>query len=160
MKVGLSGGTPVAVADVQDFPLGIAVNSTAVYWTNNANGSNNGAVMTVGTVIATNQHDPGFIAVDANTAYWTNGDGTIKKVAPPVGTPVTLGIRNVPSIPHRGGRQRSILVERRQGIGNPRRRNHEGREVNACESWKHLAEVPCLAAGTNRVSVVTRRCWT
>jgi hypothetical protein len=46
MKVPLGGGTPTTIASGQSSPVGIAVDATSVYWTNNGSGTA-GAVVKV-----------------------------------------------------------------------------------------------------------------
>jgi hypothetical protein len=76
--------TPALVAGQQNYPKGIAVNSTHVYWTNHGMSSqqltgDQGLVMRAplggGTpqVFASGQVDPKKIVLDNSNAYWTNG---------------------------------------------------------------------------------------
>ena len=80
-----SAGTcmPVTLASNPFGSWGIAVDATAVYWTNVSTG---GSVMKVGLsggtpVTLANQDSPNAIAVDANAVYWANNGGTVMKVA-------------------------------------------------------------------------------
>ena len=48
MRVAIGGGTAIVLASGQDYPLGIAVDDSSVYWTNVAgNGANQGKVLKV-----------------------------------------------------------------------------------------------------------------
>lgn len=76
VKVSKAGGSPVILADGQNQPIGIAVDATNVYWTNQG-----GSVMKVPTsggtptTLAADQGAPFGIAVDDTSVYWTNITG-------------------------------------------------------------------------------------
>jgi hypothetical protein len=69
----LNGGTPTILAKGQAIPLGIAVSSTDVYWTNAAAvvTAAKTAMSSAGTTFASSQGPVG-IAIDANNVYWTD----------------------------------------------------------------------------------------
>jgi len=87
MKVALDGGVPVVLAAGQDCPVGIAVDDSNVYWTNNvADGSVAMVPITGGpaAVLASAQFYPTGIAVHANEVVWANGEISVGGgVAPP-----------------------------------------------------------------------------
>jgi hypothetical protein len=79
MKVPLGGGTPVTLASGWETgspspSFGIAVDGSAIYWTNVLSGT----VMNLGleggtpTLLASGQDRPTAIAVDAKNVYWAN----------------------------------------------------------------------------------------
>jgi hypothetical protein len=96
MKVARAGGTPTTIATGQNFPAGIAVDATNVYWTNNLDGTIMKAPLAGGTptVIASGQSFPFGIAVDGTNVYWTNNGtnngGTVMKAPISGGSTTTI----------------------------------------------------------------------
>jgi hypothetical protein len=95
MKVPIGGGSPpTTLASLPAAqPIGIAVNSTAVYWADHADG----AIMklpigsSTPTTVATNMVDPAGIAIDPTSIYWTNtNSGTVMTAPLAGGNAVTL----------------------------------------------------------------------
>jgi hypothetical protein len=78
------GGASKPLASGQASPAGIAVDAANVYWTDQATGQNDGAVMQLALgshtpmVIAREQTNPGGIAVDAHDVYWLSEAGVFK----------------------------------------------------------------------------------
>jgi hypothetical protein len=107
MGMALGGTTPFPIAINQSEPIGMAVDSNYVYWSDNmantimaASKAPLGQQATPPTVIASNQNQPSVgMAVDSSGLYWgttsggTAANGTIVKLslpAIPSSTPVTL----------------------------------------------------------------------
>ena len=89
MKLPVDGSAPVTLASGADRALGIAVDGTSVYWTDERSNSvlkvsaEGGSV----TTLASEQNMPWSIAVDANSVYWTNFGsldypGSLLKITP------------------------------------------------------------------------------
>jgi hypothetical protein len=93
MQKPLAGGSAVTVASGQDYPVGIAIDATSIYFTNSdaPNGGGRGSVVMVPigggspTVLAMDQAGPGAIAVDATSVYWAiyGTSGAVEKIAKP-----------------------------------------------------------------------------
>jgi hypothetical protein len=87
---------PIILATNADYPFGIAVDSTSVYWVNQAwdAPTPSGSVMKIGVTggtlvtLASGQPQPQAVALDANNVYWVN-------TAPPSG--------GISSVPKNGG---------------------------------------------------------
>jgi hypothetical protein len=77
MKVPIAGGTPITLASEQDYPLGLTVDSTNVYWVNEGSSGSDGSVIQMPlaggppTTLATGQAAPVSVVVDAKNVYWT-----------------------------------------------------------------------------------------
>jgi hypothetical protein len=94
IEVGATASIVTTLASGQDYPSGIAVDSTSVYWTNNRSGTINKILISGGTapvIIASGQGAPYGIAVDSTSVYWTNiSSGTVNKKLISGGTVTTL----------------------------------------------------------------------
>jgi hypothetical protein len=112
MTIPLDGGVemilgpstpPTILADDQDVPWAITVDSTSVYWTNRSSpGTSNGTVVKMPLAggepdeLASRQDSPWGIAVDSTYVYWVNqgspdgGNGSVMKVGLDGGTPVLI----------------------------------------------------------------------
>ena len=103
MAVDIGGGTPVTLAANQDHPSYVAVDDTAVYWTNAGSSAMGGAPATSGevmsvprggvspTVLSSGRAAPGAIAGRNGVLYWLD-TGTAALLSMPVtgGRPQTL----------------------------------------------------------------------
>jgi hypothetical protein len=94
-----SGATPTPFASGQNTPMGLAVDATNVYWTNEGDGTVMKKPLAGGnaTMVASGQNEPRAIAVDATSAYWvnagsggTNQDGAVMKAPLGGGTAIVL----------------------------------------------------------------------
>jgi hypothetical protein len=81
----IAGGPSVVLASGQDFPLGIAADSSGVYWMNGLpNDTISKVALKGGTpqAIASNQCNPSAIVLDAARIFWTDdcvyGGGVMK----------------------------------------------------------------------------------
>jgi sugar lactone lactonase YvrE len=83
LSVPIGGGTVTTVAASQDYPYGLAVDSSGVYWTNYEGGTIACAAAGKGvSTLATGQGHPYFIATDSTAIYWTaNTDGNVMRLA-------------------------------------------------------------------------------
>ncbi len=90
MKIPKAGGSAITLA-AQRSPVGLAVDSTSVYWTELS-----GAVMVVpkqgGTprTLASTTGNPQEVAVDSKRLYWCDLDGALFTLPMGGGTPVSL----------------------------------------------------------------------
>jgi hypothetical protein len=100
MSMPLDGGAPTTLAAGQNFPDGIAVDATSVYWVDFGDyGLNDGAVMSIPigqaadpVMLASGQPEASAIAVDATRVYWSCINGVAIAMVPlGGGTPETLG---------------------------------------------------------------------
>jgi hypothetical protein len=98
---GAEGAGLVTLASAQPLPLGLAVDSTSVYWTDahpsaKGPGPLDGTVMKVAlcggapTTLATGDFRGRGVAADATSVYWTNSGGTVMKVPLNGGKTTTL----------------------------------------------------------------------
>ena len=90
MKVPVSGGTPVAVVTGRDYPASVAVDSTAVYWSEGMPGwALATAPLAGGSAVLLAQSEGGdyrnarAIAVDSSGLFWTvsKSDPSVKEAA-------------------------------------------------------------------------------
>ena len=91
---------PIVVANGQDFPSGLALDATHVYWTNQAGGSVTKAdKLDVENALVLAEMQPGAyqIVEDDEYVYWTNGGGdAVMKIAKEGGTPIPVASENGP----------------------------------------------------------------
>jgi len=81
------GGNPTLITP-SDFPLGIAVDATGIYW---VAGTSSGFVLHCPlsgcgagpAVLATRQNQPFSLVMDLTTVYWTDAGGSVNAVAKP-----------------------------------------------------------------------------
>jgi hypothetical protein len=85
MSLGGGGAINLTLSYPQNFPEGITIDSTYVYWANNGDGTIKrmplgGAVPP--TTVASSQTSPTFMASDATNVYWTNDNtpGAVMKM--------------------------------------------------------------------------------
>jgi len=91
--VSITVTQPITLASGQNYPYGIAVDSTSVYWVENTGGNVNKVDKNGGTVttLASGQSYPLVIAIDSASVYWTdNNSAAIRKVGINGGTVTTL----------------------------------------------------------------------
>ena len=91
--VSITVTQPITLASGQNYPYGIAVDSTSVYWVENTGGNVNKVDKNGGTVttLASGQGYPLVIAIDSASVYWTdNNSAAIRKVGINGGTVTTL----------------------------------------------------------------------
>ena len=115
---------PVLLAQGQDYPYGLAVNSTSVYWT--TSGSVMAMTLDGGTLttLASGQNYPVGLAIDPANAYWTNNGGDSVGTAPLSGGSFRILAGSQPKLAGGDrGRRVSSLLDR---PGN--RLNHERTE--------------------------------
>jgi sugar lactone lactonase YvrE len=81
-EANLDGTNPHTIITGQDYPNGVAIDGSHIYWTGYGNGTINEASLD-GTdlrTIITSQPDPSGLAVHGSRLYWTNtGSGTISE---------------------------------------------------------------------------------
>jgi hypothetical protein len=76
VRMSLSDCSMTILASKQDYPMGMALAGSNVYWSNNSAGSNIGSIVTVpqsgGTpqTLATNLNAPGDLTTDGTYLYW------------------------------------------------------------------------------------------
>jgi hypothetical protein len=81
------GGSPTTIT-ASDFPLGLAVDATGIYW---VAGATTGAVYhcplagcgATPEVLASGQNQPFSLAIDATAIYWTDAGGSVNALAKP-----------------------------------------------------------------------------
>jgi hypothetical protein len=78
MRMPVGGGTPIMLASGQLNPQCVAVDATAIYWTNEGTiAGTDGTVMKLPAgggapmTLADGQYKPFGIAIDATRVYWT-----------------------------------------------------------------------------------------
>jgi hypothetical protein len=84
MKVPVNGGAATTLATAQGLPLGIALDTSSVYWINSGSGNVMKMPLDGGTpvVLASGQDLPTELVVDATSVYWINRFGAVMKVTP------------------------------------------------------------------------------
>jgi hypothetical protein len=93
-EVSATASIVTTLASGQDYPSGIAVDSTNVYWTNSHSGTVNKVLIsgrTAPVIVASGQGAPYGIAIDSTSVYWGNSsNGTVNKLLISEGTVTTL----------------------------------------------------------------------
>jgi len=83
-RVAVGGGAVTEIASSQDHPLGIAVDGTYAFWTNDYDAKVMRADVAGGggvTTMATGQNKPSGVAVDASYVYFTSSDlGVVRRM--------------------------------------------------------------------------------
>ena len=115
-------GTPFDVASAQNDPFSVAVDWLNVYWTDDANGSGNGAVMMAPVrggppMTLSSGGVPVGIAVDATNVYWTDETCCVMKKPLAGGQAVTLASGQNLEVPWRWTPSRSPAETPRTSTG-------------------------------------------